>query len=51
MLEERFDIALDPVKGEWSDGLLLTELSIFLIETESKISPMCLHNNIVSTNW
>ena len=50
MLEEGFDITLDPVKGEGYDRLLLAELSIFLIETEGKVSPMCLCNDIVSTN-
>ena len=50
MLKEGFDITLDPIKGEGCDRLLLAELSIFLIETEGKISPMCLCNDIVSTN-
>ena len=31
MLEEGFDVTLDPVKGEGCDRLLLTKLSIFLI--------------------
>ena len=47
MLEEGFDITLYSIKGEGCDRLLLAELSIFLIETKGKVSPMCLCNDIV----
>ena len=50
MLEEGFDITLYSIKGEGCDRLLLAELSIFLIETQGKVSPMCLCNDIVSTD-
>ena len=47
MLEEGFDITLDPVKGEGCDRLLLAELSIFLIETGARSAP-CVSATILS---